>query len=830
MPTHYSISSIRKTLNSIVNQRLNFEENIEIIIVDNFHLEDIKEICQEYMEKYPNNISYIEINSDSTNYVRLNDFKGEYVCFLENSDYLSKNSLYHVLKFIKEHPTINSITIPLYYYKNHRREKYLDYEIDKTSTYNLLKNPEYIQLLGPSTFLKSEILKSGLSNNYNEYLAFLNEVLLDKPSIGICKDGGYYLEYIKEKLLPTEDIVLNNDTYNKFIQNNLITLISKCKEKYGNIPKFTQYALLNQIKWPLSIEKSEETLDLSKLKEIIQHIDDEVIFDNILLEEELKTFIFLLKYDKLSDELIKKLNLNTIFIDVYDIINNELNILGHIDNFKKRDVKLFVNDKEIPMNKIRFPQNDKHSLGYQYLTDYSFEVKIPLSTKKQYKLEFKSNDIKLDIDFSRPCNFSKSVGYAKSKHFISIHKDNEIIIKKKTALNWIYQEMKTTINMIKNHEEGFEKAIPFRILYMLGYPFLKNRKIWFYMDRPDESDDNGLHLFKYSIKQNENIDKYFVLSKDNEDYDEIKKIGKVLPYKSIKHRYLGLFVENIITSHPDNEIIYPFWGGYPFLAGLLRSNNIFLQHGVLKDDISYWLNKSNMNLSLFLVSSNKEYESIFKNPYNYDKDVIQLKGLPRYDNLKNVKGKKQIIIMPSWRRYLTSKSWEYIQETEYFQRFNSLINNEKLIEKAKEYNYEIIFRPHPNVYNYIKLYQKNDYVKIDYEKTKFQTLFNNGSLMVTDYSSVAFDFAYLKKPTLYYQYSDDYHFDSEKSFFDYETMGFGEICKNESELVDLIIEYMENDCKIKKKYSYRIDDFFVFHDKNNCKRVHETIKKIPLKD
>ena len=350
------------------------------------------------------------------------------------------------------------------------------------------------------------------------------------------------------------------------------------------------------------------------------------------------------------------------------------------------------------------------------------------------------------------------------------------------------------------------------------------------MDRPDESDDNGLHLFKYAIKKDDGITRYFILSKDNDDYEEIKKIGKVIPYKSIRHRFLGLFVENIITSHPDNGIIYPFWGGYPYFAGLLKSNNIFLQHGILKDNISTWLNKSSMNLSFFLVSSTKEFSSIFNHPYNYGENVVQLKGLPRYDNLKNIKNKKQIIIMPSWRRNLTSKSNEYIQETEYFKRFNSLINNERLIQKAKEYGYEIIFRPHPNVYNFINLYDENDYVKIDYDKTKFQVLFNNGSLMITDFSSVAFDFAYLNKPVIYYQYAHDYHFNVEDSFFDYETMGFGEICKREDELVNLIIEYMENDCKIKDMYRKRIDDFFIFKDRNNCKRVHEAIEKIPLKD
>jgi CDP-glycerol glycerophosphotransferase (TagB/SpsB family) len=453
-----------------------------------------------------------------------------------------------------------------------------------------------------------------------------------------------------------------------------------------------------------------------------------------------------------------------------------------------------------------------------------------LAKDKNYEIEFKHENKTLKINFSRPCNFSRVVGYAKTKNYLSILKENKIVVEKKTAFKWIRQEIKTIARMLKKRESGFHVGVPFRIAYMLGYPFLRNKHIWFYMDRPEVSDDNGMHLFKYAVDKDPDIKKYFIIKKDTKDFGEMKKIGNVLGFKSIKHRYLGMFVENIVTSQPDNQIIYPFWGRYPYFAGLLKSNNVFLQHGIIKDDISSWLNKSNMNLAFFLTSAKMEYESIFKYPYHYDDNVVQLLGLPRYDNLENREDKKQIIIMPSWRRDLERKSKEYIKESEFFKRFNSLINNEKLMEKAREYGYEIIFRPHPKVYDFIELFDENDYVEIDYDRVKYQTLFNNGSVLITDYSSVAFDFAYLYKPVIYYQYGGDYHFDTENSFFDYETMGLGEIAKDEDRLVELLIEYMENDCEIKEKYYNRIKDFYLYTDKNNCKRVHEAIKRIPLKD
>lgn len=230
-----------------------------------------------------------------------------------------------------------------------------------------------------------------------------------------------------------------------------------------------------------------------------------------------------------------------------------------------------------------------------------------------------------------------------------------------------------------------------------------------------------------------------------------------------------------------------------------------------------------------LTASQKEYDSLFKYYYNYDEEIIKLLGFPRFDNLKDEKT-KTILLMPSWRRYLNNENKYTISSSSYFRTYNSLINNEKLIQKAKEYGYEIIFRPHPHVYKYISLFDENESIKIDHERGSYQDLFKKGALMITDYSSVAFDFAYLKKPVLYYQYGEDYHFNLEESYFDYEKMGFGEVCHDEDELVDLIEEYMKNDCEMKEKHVQNVEDYFIFTDKNNCKRVHEAISKIPPRD
>lgn len=833
---------IRTAIESVIKQTLDFKKNIQLIVVDDASGDRTGIIAEEYAREYPDNIICIkkDVNEGpgSARNVGLEYATGEYVNFLDSDDYLSKNALSEVLSFFNDNKYVDIVSIPMFIFENQNEPHSLNYRFDKSQVIDLTEKPEYFQQSCSSSFIKRNAIGDVKFPvlTISEDTFFINSLLLNNPKIGLCASAQYHYRKRNEYNSIMDHSYLTKDYYYDIINRYFPATIQKSLEKYDDVPKFIQYSILYDLKALTSSEDGENLLteedlnNLSGIHDTAKHIDDDVILNANFISDDLKVVFSLLKYKKLDDGIKDALNLNRVFIDIFEIVDDNLHVLGNMVNVEKREINVYVNGREIETRKLRFPQRDRYSLTARYACDYSFEFDIPLERDGRYEIEFKSQNNELEIDFSRPCNFSRTAGYAKTRHYLSILKDNKITVEKKTTFKWLKQEAKTLFNMVKRHDPSFEQGVIFRMAYMLGYPFMKNRHIWFFMDRPHETDDNGMHLFRYAADKDPDIDKYFVLSKDCKDFDKMTKIGKVLPFKSIKHRYLGLFAENIITSHPDNQDIYPFWGAYPYFAGLLKSNTIFLQHGVAKDNLSSWLNQFNMNLSFLLTSSPKEYESMFQYPYNYQKDVVKMLGLPRFDTLENKKDKRQILIMPSWRRNLTWKSKKYISTTEFFNRFNSLINNERLIKAAKENDYEIIFRPHPKVYDFIDLFDENDYVKIDYERGNYQDLFNSGSIMITDYSSVAFDFAYLYKPVIYYHYGSDYHFNLEEGYFNYESMGFGEISKSEDELVDLIIEYIENGCIIKSEYENRIRNFFFYTDKNNCQRVYDEIKKVPLKD
>lgn len=841
---------ISKSINSIIKQSLSFRDNVEIILINDGSKDNTGEICKAFAEEYPENITYISKKHEGEGVSRnigLKHSKGKYINFLDGDDYLSRNALYGVMNFFKKHDSVNLVSIPMVFLESENIFPNLDLKYESTRQINLLENPKFTQLQTKNCFFKKSLIEgTEFSRHFkiSEDITFVNSLLIDNPVMGVCSECTYYNTKGRDSNSLLNIIPNLKDSKNTEIRYYFRSLIEKALEKYGYVPNFIQNTILYHINMVIINEHIHEKLTKSEienlnneLKKLLHYISDENIYGMEQMDVKIKTFLLFIKNDysypeKDQIKLTRYLQLDTVFIDIYEILDDTLHVLANINSISEDEhVDVYVNGKQVKTKVIKFPQREKYYLNKKYLTNHTFEFYFKLDRTMEYEITFKSNiNDELEIDFSRPCNFSRAVGYAKTRKYFSQLQANSIKISKTTTRKWIRQELKTLAGMVKNRTSGFETAIPIRLCYMALYPFLRKKRIWFYMDFPTIADDNGMHLFRYSMAQDEkDIKKYFIIDKNTPDYDKMKKIGPVIAYQSIKHRVLGMFAEKIITSHPDNNYIYGFWGHYPNFAGTLKSSTIFLQHGITLNNISSWLNKFDKNLDFLLTASQKEYDSLFRYYYNYDEEIVQLLGFPRFDNLTNEKT-KTLLLMPSWRRYLNHENKYTISNSTYFRTYNSLINNEKLIQKANEYGYEIIFRPHPHVYSFIGLFDENESVKIDYERESYQNLFKKGALLITDYSSVAFDFAYLKKPVIYYQYGEDYHFNLEESYFDYESMGFGEVCHSEDELVELLDEYMKNDCEMKEKHIKNVEDYFIFTDRNNCKRVHDAICKIPPRD
>lgn len=862
-------------INSIIGQSFSFGSNIQLILVDDGSTDNTREICLKYQNQYPDNIFYLYQENKGQGAARnlgLEYANGKYINFLDSDDKFSGNTFYKVYEFFEKHyDEIDFVSTRMFFFDKYEGQHPLNYKFEEEKVIDLNKNWDYPQLSASSAFFKKELFEhyrfpETLVNS--EDTLMINEMLLENPKYGVVTEAIYWYRRRSDESSTIDSSSQKKEFYINRLNNYFKALIDASIEKYGHVVKFIQYLIVYDIQWMFSVGDISKILTTDEIKEVYLHVQDILSYlnDDIILslrndKLNIRHHMLATKYAVVnvdlngvvnyenivpkfngefagiysSDVLVDRLDEHKIWLDIIEIKQNTLFISGFLMSFFGDDtieIEIAKNNQIFTAKQVNYKNSSKKFLGCSLESQYNFDAEIPLEDNENSTVEIlarftgeNSNENtvwSLAIDFSNNARLSNLSNYSISdKHFLKF-KDNKFHISKYNYLKMIKSEIPILLRVFKRKESFYTSILAFRIIYLLLYPFYKNRRIWIFMDRREHGDDNAEHLYRHAISQNDNIKKFFTVNENSPDFKRLQNLKNVIPFYSFKQRIMYLFAEKIISSHPDENILNPFFDkNETSYAGLINSDKIFLQHGVTKDNVSSWLHKSDKNLSLITTVSDAEKASFLDEGYNYDEKIIQTLGFARFDNLETKeKLSKQIVIMPSWRENLYDMTPNYIQNSEYFKHINALINNEKLISICKKSDYKIIFKPHPLVYEFINLFDRNDYVIID-ENTTYQELFKNSDLLITDYSSVAFDFSYMKKPVIYYQYGKDYNF--EEGYFKYKSMGFGEVIETEDDLIGLIEEYLKNDCEMKEVYKNRVDSFYKYNDKNNCKRIYDYI-------
>lgn len=123
-------------------------------------------------------------------------------------------------------------------------------------------------------------------------------------------------------------------------------------------------------------------------------------------------------------------------------------------------------------------------------------------------------------------------------------------------------------------------------------------------------------------------------------------------------------------------------------------------------------------------------------------------------------------------------------------------------------------------------FTENDRIKLHHGYLNYSEAFASSSILLSDYSSTIFDFAYLQRPMVYAQFDRDSFFASQiydEGYFDYERDGFGPVCYDLESTVDVLIRIMEQDAVIEPQYLERIQNFFAYADDKNCERILNAI-------
>lgn len=196
--------------------------------------------------------------------------------------------------------------------------------------------------------------------------------------------------------------------------------------------------------------------------------------------------------------------------------------------------------------------------------------------------------------------------------------------------------------------------------------------------------------------------------------------------------------------------------------------------------------------------------------YNYnEEDIKRIKA-----ELNLPEDKKIILYAPTWRddQHQAGVGYTYKTEVDF-----------DLLKKELQDDYIILFRAHYLVANLFDFEQYKGFIYNVSDVSDINELYVISDMLITDYSSVFFDYASLKRPMIFYMYDfDDYKDEIRGFYIDIEELP-GKITKNENDLIQAIKEV--EDFRYNEKYERFNGKYNYLDDGNASKRVIEKVIK-----
>ena len=148
------------------------------------------------------------------------------------------------------------------------------------------------------------------------------------------------------------------------------------------------------------------------------------------------------------------------------------------------------------------------------------------------------------------------------------------------------------------------------------------------------------------------------------------------------------------------------------------------------------------------------------------------------------------------------------------------------LQKALGDEYILLVRTHYFISDNLDL---SKYKGFAFDVSKYDDiaeLYLISDILITDYSSVFFDFANLKRPILYYTYDLDKYENVLRGFYiDIHSEVPGPLLKTTDEIIDAIINIEDVKAEYKEKYDIFYERFCGIEDGDASKRIVDNIKK-----
>lgn len=374
-----------------------------------------------------------------------------------------------------------------------------------------------------------------------------------------------------------------------------------------------------------------------------------------------------------------------------------------------------------------------------------------------------------------------------------------------------------------NSTDKFIEQIKINLSYFISKLFFKNIILMYEKDAFKYEESASVVYERLLDLKYKNI--RYVIDKKSPHIKNIPpKYKKYIVYKNTFKHYISFFKTKtfIGTEAPAHSINLRIRN--KFAEQKLQSKKyecVFLQHGVmymvsLASETRKSFRRGNLmpEHSKIIVSSHLEAAHFIEDG-NYLKDDLYITGLPKFDRTYRNENADKIIIMPTWRPWEYNQIRSDVKNTKYYNMLLEIIDSVPQYLKDK-----IIVLPHPLFLEVVK----DDFpIKLP-NYTTYDEVFRDCSILITDYSSIAYDAYYRGANVIFWWKEKDECMENyEGHLMINEDNIYGPICNNKNELAKQIKKLYKN--RQLEKYTNNFNKIVEFHDNKNTDRLIEKLKK-----
>lgn len=803
---------LEEYFDSLVNQKLDFKRHLQLVLVDDGSTDDSAAIIQRWQARFPDNIVYVHKENGgqaSARNLGLEHACREWVTFIDPDDFVDRNYFLELDRFVERHRKSNlqMVACNLIFYFDETRQfkdthplKYKYAAGDKVFPCDNLER--HIQLpVHSAIFRRSLLAEYGIAfddrvkPNFEDGL-FIAQYLavIDSGSVGFAPRAKYYYRKRGDGTSTLDTAWAHPGRLTAVFEHGYLGAFEAHLLNRGNVPRHIQRTVLYDILWIVKYymgsRKHSRTVPAdvrdrawATLRRIFAYIDVETIFSF-----ELAGCWFLHKAGMLAAFKDTETPVQFAYIEKFDAVKQQVLIRA----FTRSDdplVCLRIDGEEMVPDVVK--HRSITMLEHHFVWEHRYWVHIPAQARALTAM----------ID-GKPANVTLG-----GKSAASISAD-----------------------AIRAHFGARSRRTALARRY---------RGAWLLMDRRTQADDNAEHLYRHLMRTHPERNSYFVLDRDAADWDRLAAEGfRLLAFDSPEHHLAARCASKLISSHMN-----------AYISDFLDSDKrppyhlVFLQHGITQSDLSDWLNAK--RIDCMITATPLEYDAI-TGPGTWaltTKEVV-LTGFPRHDVLirgsRSGAAPRDLVVMPTWRHHLLPQAadgsidpvlGDALLESEYIACWMDLLQFDALKALAQAHGLRLVFFPHANLAPFVARLPIPAHVTIaSHASGSIQDVFRRTRVLVTDYSSVAYEVAMLGRPTVYYQFDREAYFSGAHTtapgHFAFERDGFGPVVESLEGVLAGCRELLQPDSDALRVARERIALTFPAPDTTACERVTAAIEAL----